>query len=448
MSGPQDLGNRSQGQKAMGAVLALLVAGALGSGLAQGFFAPLENHPSLLQARLGLEAAQAQLRATQSPVSLQAQGGFSFFEVTPPPGPPTCPNPLNPQCINLPSDGRQITLGLTFTPFPFGDVSDAVNQAALGVEQAALGVRQARTQLEAQAVEAFLRVRLAESGLEVARLGVRLAQANLEAARLRESRGAASPSEVRQAEANLRQAAIQQADAERNLALARQSLTDLIGPSSATPPRLAVPTEGTPPQVRQAELQLANAQIAFDRAVRGVLPVVQGNYTRNTSDNDSLTLSINSRTLQPSLSYTNTSQGRSAPQDRINGTLQIGLSANIAFGVLDALEAAQKQVDAARQAVEAARRSSKLQEDLLRSSLQTTEQNLTNAQQVRSDAERSLNEARERERLGLASPLATLQAELALAQARLGVEQAELNRTQRILDLYRFFALPLSEVNR
>ncbi|GIW27680.1 MAG: transporter [Meiothermus sp.] len=420
----------------------------LNLGLAQGFFAPLENHPSILQARLGLEAAQAQLRATLSPVSLQAQGGFSFFEVTPPPGAPTCPNPLNPQCANLPTDGRQITLGLTFTPFPFGDVSDAANQAALGVEQAALGLRQARTQLEAQAVEAALRVRLAEQGLEVARLGVRLAQASLEATRLRESRGAASQSEVRQAEASLRQAALQLSDAERNLALARRSLSDLIGQESTTPPRLAVPTGGVPPQVRQAELQLANAQIAYDRALRGVLPVVQGSYTRNTSDNDALTLSINSRTLQPSLSYTNQSQGRTAPQNRIVGTLTIGLSANIAFGVLDALEAAQKQVDAARQALEAARRSSKLQEDLLRSALQTAEQNLANALQARADAERSLAEARERERLGLSSPLASLQAELALAQARLGVEQAEQNRIQRILDLYRFFALPLSEVNQ
>jgi len=425
----------------------LAVVAVAASAQAQGFFAPLENHPSLLQARLGLEAAQAQLRATLSPVSFQVQGGLSFFEVKPPPGPPTCPNPLNPQCAALPTDGRQFTLGLTLTPFPFGDVSDAVNQAALGVEQAVLGLRQARTQLEAQAVEAALRVRLAEAGLEVARLGVRLAQASLEATRLRVSRGAASPSEVRQAEASLRQAASQQDEAERNLALARQSLFDLIGLESASPPRLAVPGQGVPPQVRQAELQLANAQIAYDRALRGVLPVLQGSYTRNTSENDALSVSINSRTLQPSLSYTNQSPGRSAPQDRIAGTLQIGLSANIAFGVLDALEAAQKQVDAARQALEAARRNSKLQEDLLRSALQTAEQNLANALQARTDAERSLAEARERERLGLASPLASLQAELALAQARLGVEQAEQSRMQRILDLYRFLALPPSEVN-
>jgi len=418
------------------------------NGLAQGFFAPLESHPSLLQARLALEAAQAQLRATLSPVSFQAQGALSFFDVAPPPGAPTCPNPLNPQCANLPTDARQITLGLTFTPFAFGDVADAVNQAAIGVEQAALGLRQARSQLEAQAVEAALRVGLAEAGLEVARLGLRLAQANLEASQLRASRGGASPSEVRQAEASLRQATLQLAEAERNLALARQGLFDLIGRESAAPPRLAVPDPGVPPAVRQAELQLASAQVAYDRALRGVLPVLQGSYTRNTSNNDSLTLSINSRTLQPSLSYTNQSQARTAPQERILGTLQIGLSANISFGVLDALEAAQKQVDAARQALEVARRNSKLQEDLLRSSLQTAEQSLANALQAHADAERSLVETRERERLGLLSPLAALQAELALAQARLGVEQAELNRVQRILDLYRFYALPPSEVNR
>lgn len=79
---------RNRWNMAISAALILAVSGMLNAGLAQGFFAPLESHPSLLQARLGLEAAQAQLRASQSPVSLQAQGGVSFFEVTPPPGPP------------------------------------------------------------------------------------------------------------------------------------------------------------------------------------------------------------------------------------------------------------------------------------------------------------------------------------------------------------------------
>ncbi len=428
-------------------LLGLVLPGWPSPGMAQDFFAPLEHHPTVLQAYLALEAAQAQLRATQSPLSLQAQGGVSLFEVTPPPLAPVCPNPLDPRCANLPGEARQITLGLTFTPFPFGDVADAVNQAAIGVEQARLGLRQARTQLQAQAIEAAWRLRLAESGLELARLGQRLAQASLEATRLREGRGAASPSEVRQAEASLRQALHQQSDAERNLSLARQSLADLIGQGRADPPPLAAPAHTTPPMVRQAELQLMNARTAFERAVRGVLPVVQGSYTRNTSPNDSWSLSLNSRTLQPSLGFTNQSQGRTAPQDRVVGTLQIGLSASIAFGVVDALQAAQKQVDAARQALEAAHRSSRLQEDLLRSSLQTAELSLQNALKSRLDAERSLSEARERERLGLASPLATLQAELALAQASLTVHQAELGRTQRLLDLYRFFALPPSEVN-
>ncbi|MCS7059157.1 MAG: TolC family protein [Meiothermus sp.] len=425
-------------------LIPLVLFGSLSLG--QGFFAPLENHPSLLQARLNLEAAQAQLRAVQSPLSVQAQGGLSLFETSPPPGPPVCPNPLNPQCLELPSDARQITLGLTLTPFPFGDVADAVNQAALGVAQAELGLKQARTQLQAQAVEAAYRVRLAEGGLEVARLAVRVAQAGLEAVRLRTQRGAASPSELRQAEANLRQAALQQAEAERNLALARKNLADLIGSERAEPPALPLPPETTPPQVRQAELQLANAQIGYDRALRGVLPVLQGSYTRNISNQEAWSISLNSRTLQPSLSYTHQSQGRTPPQDRIQGTFQIGLSANISFGVLEALEAARKQVEAAQQALEAAQRNSRLQLELLKTALQTAEQNLENARSALKDAEQSLSEAKERERLGLTSPLATLQAELSLAQARLGVEQATLGRIQRILDLYRFYALPPSEV--
>ncbi|RDI95810.1 TolC family protein [Meiothermus sp. QL-1] len=428
-----------------GLLLAIALLGPTG-GLAQDLFAPLENHPSLLQAKLALEAARAQLRATQSPLSFQAQGGFSFFDVAPPPGPPVCPNPLNPQCANLPTEAQQVSLGLTLTPFPFGDVADAVNQAAIGVAQAELGLQQARAQLQAQAVEAAYRVRLAEGGLEVARLAVRLAQAGLEATRLRAERGGAASGELRQAEASLRQAVLQQAEAERNLGLARKSLADLIGSEQAAPPPLDPPPEATPPSVRQAELQLQNAQIAYDRALRSVLPVLQGSYTRNTSSNEAWTLSLNSRTLQPSLGYTYQSQGRTPPQDRINGVLQIGLSANLSFGVLEALEAAQKQVEAAQQALEAARRNSRLQLELLKSGVEAAEQNLSNAQSALKDAEKALTEAKERERLGLASPLSTLQAELSLAQARLGVEQAQFTRIQRILDLYRFYALPIREV--
>jgi len=424
----------------------------LGFSLAQGtpsFFAPLENNPNLLQARYSLEAAQAQLRALQSPVSLQGQGGVSFIQASPPPGAPTCPAAGPQICADISGTGRNISLGLAFTPFAFGDVADQVNGAAIGVEQAQLGYRQARAQLEGQAVEAFYRVQLAGSGLETARVGLRLAQANLEATKVRDARGAANPGEVRSAEANLRQAAVQVSDAERNLALAQGGLADLVGNSTAQPPKLTVPQAATPPAVRQAELQKAQAQLNYEKAVRSVLPVLQGSYTRYTSPSDTVSLSINSRTLQPTLNYTNqTPSSRTPPEDRINGNLTIGLSLNLSLGLGDALNAAQKQVDAANQALDAAKRSAKLQEDSLKSALQTAEQSLANANQALTDAQKSLEEARERERLGLASPLATLQAELALAQAQTAAVQADLSRTQRVLDLYRFYAVPPSEVNK
>ncbi|PZA08466.1 TolC family protein [Meiothermus sp. PNK-Is4] len=405
----------------------------LACGLGQSFYAPLQNHPSLVQARLALEAAQAQLRAQQSPVSLQAQGGNAWLHFKDP-----IPD----------TQAVSASVGLAFTPFPFGDTADAIAQARLGVEQAALGLRQTQASLEAQALEAAYRVRLAQVGLEVAQSGARLAQASLEAVRLRAQREAASPAEVRQAQAQLRQAQLQVEDAERNLELAQRNLSDLLGTAALgalpePPPPLAV----TPPSVRQAELQVAQAQLNYARAERGIWPVAQASYTYNTSPRDSFSLSLNSRTLQPQVGYSyqnppTTTTGQVKPESQF----QIGLSVNLSPAIFDALEAGRKQIEAAQAALEAAKRAAALQEASLRSALQGAEAQVGLAQTALQDAERTLAEARERERLGLASPLATLQAELGLAQARLALEQASLNRLSRLLDLYRFYALPLSEV--
>ena len=412
---------------------ALLVALGLQLGLAQGFYDPLQNHPSLVQARLGLEAAQAQLRAQESPVSLQAQAANTWLNF---------PSPIpDTQVVNA-------SVGVAFTPFPFGDTADAITQARLGVEQAALGLRQAKTALEAQALEAAYRVRLAQVGLEVAQSGARLAQASLEAVRLRAQREAASPAEVRQAEAQLRQAQLQVEDAGRTLELARRNLSDLLGTANlAIPPAPPLPLPATPPSVRQAELQVAQAQLAYARAERSIWPVAQASYTYNTSPRDSFSLSLNSRTLQPQLGYSYQNPSLSSTgQPRPESQFQLGVSLNLSPAVFDALEAGRKQVQAAQAALEAAKRTAALQEASLRSAWQGAEAQVGLAQTALQDAVRALSEARERERLGLTSPLATLQAELGLAQARLALEQANLNRLSRILDLYRFYAEPLSEV--
>jgi outer membrane protein TolC len=199
--------------------------------------------------------------------------------------------------------------------------------------------------------------------------------------------------------------------------------------------------------VRQAELQVVQAQLSYARAERGIWPVAQASYTYNTSPRDSFSLSLNSRTLQPQLSYSyqNPPAGVGG-QPRPESQFQIGVSVNFSPAIFDALEAGRKQIEAAQAALEAAKRTAALQEASLRTALQGAEAQVGLAQAAQHDAERALTEARERERLGLTSPLATLQAELGLAQARLALEQANLTRTSRILDLYRFYAQPLSEV--
>ena len=434
--------------------LILVWFGLLGFASAQDFYAPLENHPSLLQAKYALEAALAQSRAVESPVNLNLQGGLGGSQLGP--KDPICAQPTTPQnalrqallCGDLSDSQKSFSLSLGVMVFPYGDVADAVFQSRAAIEQAKLGLQQARTQLQTQTLETAYRIRLAQTALEVARVGERLARASFETAKLREARGAANPNEVRQAEAGLRQTQFQVSDAERNLGLAQNTLTDLLGTPGAIPAVPALPKPQDPPAVQQAYFQLLQAQINYRKAERTIWPVVQASYTRNTSNTDSWTLGIDSRTLQPSLSYNyqDPNPSRTPPQDRVEATWRIGVSANISFGVLDGLEAARKQLEAAQKNLEAARKNSKLQEDSLGSALASAEQNLQITQTNLSDAEKNLTEAKERERLGLSSPLATLQAELNLAQAKLGLEQASLSRLSRILDLYRFYGVPLSEV--
>jgi len=435
----------------------LVVAGIglLGWAAAQGFYTPLENHPSVLQAKYTLEAALAQSRAVESPVNLNVQGGLGGSQLGP--KDPICFQPPSPAnalqqallCGDLSDSQKSFSLSLGVMVFPYGDVGDAVVQARASIEQAKLGLNQARTQLQTQALESAYRVRLAQMGLEAARAAEKLAAAGLESAKLREARGAASPSEVRQAEAQLRQAQFQTTDAQRNVSLAQNTLADLLGSPGPVPGLPPLPRPQDPPTVLQAQFQLLQAQINIGKAERTVWPVLQANYTRYTSNTESWSIGLESRTLQPSLSfnYQDPNPSRTPPQDRIEATWRIGISANISFGVLDGLEAARKQLEAAQAALEAARKNSKLQEDSIKSSLMSAEQNLQISKQNLADTEKFLAEAKERERLGLASPLATLQAELNLAQARLGLEQANLSLLSRTLDLYRFYGIPL-EVNQ
>lgn len=422
-----------------------LLAALGGFAWGQGFFSGVQTHPALLQAKLGLEAAQASLRAQQSPIALQAQGGGSWFRVSPPP--PNCPSP-SPACANLPGSATSLSVGASLNLLAFGDVADNLTQASLAVEQARLGLRQTQTTLETQALEAAYRYLVAQRGLQAAQAGQVLDLASLEATRVRQSKNAATPAELRQSESTLRGANLQLDDAKRGLSLAQNNLREWGLSPEATPPMPKVPAPSPTPQMMQARFGVVQAQLAFARAERAAWPVLQGSYTHFLDANQSLSLSLDSRSLQPRVGYTYQDPARTSPQDRIEGEFRVGLSAAFSPALFDALQAGNRQLEAASAGLEAATRSAALQRLALESAYRSAELNLELAQQALQDARLALQETRERERLGLVSPLVTLQAELSLAQADLALAQANSGLVSRILDFYRLYALPLSpEVN-
>lgn len=439
-----------------------LLVGALAFGSAQdwkGRLAALQGYPALEQARLGVEAAREGLKAVLSPVSLSAQGGVSALTSDPPPS--TCATPppglppelgpvlgqLNPECYPLPGSASQVQATLTFTPLPFGPLAAQARQAQANLRLAELTYRQARASLEREALLADARLLLAQEALGLAQEGERLAEEALRATQLRLERGGATPLDLKDAETKLQEAQLNRFQAERNLTLAQASLKDLLGDPTPFPlPELKLP-QGKAYQVLQAELNREKALAGVEQAQSNLYPILQVGYTYYPTAYDSLSVSLQSLTLQPQVSYVRQSSPRTPPQDRLRGQATLGLSLNLSPGTLSALDAAKAQLQAAEQALELAGRQAALQEASLRNGLEYAHRALELARQEEALAQEKLQVAQAREAAGLAAPLATLQASLDRYQAVLRRAQAELSYLQSLLDLYVFYALTPSEVN-
>ncbi|TBH21024.1 TolC family protein [Thermus thermamylovorans] len=415
--------------------LALLLLPAL----AQGAFAPLADHPLRRQAEALLLAAQKGLEAQTTPLALNLQGNYARlgYECTPPA-----------LCPGLPGEARALTLALVLTPFPFGEVADGVARGRLGVRRAELAYRRVLTGLQAQAVAAHGRYQEARLGLRLAEGGVELAQKALEAARTR----GANPREVREAELALLEAQSRLEEARRGLELARRAaegLVDLEAPLPEIPP----PQGTTPLALEEARLALLEAETALRSAGRGLLPTLQGSYLLYPSGQDTLALTLSSRTLQPTLSYTRQDPPRpptAVPGGsyRVREELRLSLSLTLSPALFAALEAAEAQAQGAREALRAAEAQARLQEASLQAALAGAERALAQARARLEAEERSLEEARRRLELGLESPLGLLQAELARMQAELNRLRAENERRNRIMELYQFYGEILPEVTR
>lgn len=419
------------------------------------FLDAVKTNPAIVANENLVAAAEAQLSAAYSPVSVTAQGNYTTGSYS---FPDNVPQQVR---DNIPTQTGGFSVGATLRPFVFGDLADLAEQRRIAVEQAKLTYQQTLADLEAQALEAAANVQLAQLSLELAREGQNVAQAALDSTQIRFERGAASEAEVRAAQERLNSATNQLQNAEAGVALAQQGLSLLVGDATLeTLPTLA-PAQGTPPDVRQAEYNLALANLGIGSSNRAFVPTVQASLAVPFDDGKGeFDFSLESRTLQPTVTYKydNPKQtvGQGVPIPRVDGfpdlnasnvnvAFSVGVSATISAEQFNNLDAANAQLAAAQAGLTGARDRANLTALTLSNSYQTAVRGLQLAQLTLSNAQSTLEETRARVEAGLAISLEADQATLAVKQAELTVFSAEIEVLKAILSTYRTYALPVSE---
>jgi outer membrane protein TolC len=407
------------------------------------FLAGVKNNPAVKAQESLVAAAQAQLEAAYSPVSATVQGNYATGSYS-----------LERDVIednNLPEQSFGFSIGATFRPFVFGDLADLAEQRRIALEQAKLTYQQTLADLEVQALEAAANLQLAQTSLVLARAGQDIAQAALDSTQLRFERGAASEAELRAAQERLRNSENQIQNAEAGVALAQQGVQLLVGEAS--------------PDVRQAEFNILLAKLGIGSSNRSFIPTAQASVVLPLNDDKSeIDFSIESRTLQPTVTYKydnpkqSIGQGFPVPRDNnpldgdldlgagdVSVALSVGVSATISVEQFNNLDAANAQLAAAQAGLVGAQDRANLTALTLSNSYQTAVRGLELAKLTLSNAESTLAETRAREEAGLAVPLETDQATLVVEQAKLSVFTAEIDVLKAILSTYRTYAQPVSE---
>lgn len=438
-------------------VAILVVSGGQAQDL-QTFLAALQTNPAIAANQSLVAAAEAQLAAVYSPVSATVQGNYATGSYS-----------LEREVIesaNLPEQSFGFSIGATFRPFVFGDLADLAEQRRIALEQAKLTYQQTLAELEVQALEAAANLQLAQASLELAQTGRDIAQAALDSTQIRFERGAASEAEVRAAQERLSSTDNQLQNAASSVALAQQGLQLLVGDAVLeTLPTLPF-VEGTPPDVKQAEYNIALANIGIGSSNRAFIPTAQASVVFPLNDEKSeIDFSLESRTLQPTVTYkydnpkSTIGQGFPVPRDPnpdpernldlgagdVNVAFSIGVSATISVEQFNNLDAANAQLAAAQAGLVGAQDRANLTALNLSNTYQTAVRSLELAKLTLSNAESTLSETQAREEAGLTVGLETDQAALAVGQAELGVFSAEIDVLKAILATYQTYATPVSE---
>lgn len=420
----------------------------------------VREHPSLRAARAGVTAAERRLAGVRQPVELQIDATWTRLTVEDDPtGAIEQPDP-------------QASISATAHPFLYGDLADLEAQRVDELARARLSLAEAQAQLETQAIDTAGSVILAGEALALAERSLALAERSVVIAEERLARGAARPADVTRAQQEAARAAAEVAAAADRLDLARRSLASFTGGGDLPemPDRLPeMPrAEGTSPGVTRAELDLALAHVGLGAARRNLYPVGQASYTYNFDENrGTLTASLESRTLSPSLTYRTGSSSSGtggsggtppsafadlAPMQampdppRVAGNFTIGVSVTLSPERFQAVDAASERVTAAEAGLEAARLRAELDDASLTNAIHAAERELmlatTSVELARNDRE----DVARRVELGLATELDLLRAELDLERASLSLLQARQELRRAHLNSYTNAALPVSEV--
>lgn len=411
------------------------------------------SHPLLVALEESASAARRDLDALRAPVNVSSSAVWNRGDISIPeiPGPDGGPARTDTEWT------QQLQVDVAFRPFLAGDLADAGDQRALAWQQAVRRLRETQATLQAAALEAAAAVHVAEAGVTLARAGEALAESAAEATRVRFDVGAATEADVRRADLSVARAREGVRVAEFRRADAIASLRDLTGSTEGLGdlPDLP-PAHGPDPAVLRATDDVTLAQIGVRSARRSLLPTAQASYAWNFDD-DSLSLSLESRTWQPTVSYAQPSAlgavalgvDPSVPAEfrpTLDGALTLAVTMEFSPATLSQLEAAEARLRAAEAARTSAQRDAEIaarrRDEAIRAAIAQVEFariDLDLAVQDRDDARRRLD-------LGLVSPLELLDRERTVLDRTLSLHAAQLDVLSATLRGYRELGIPLTEV--
>lgn len=412
--------------------------------------AGLAEHPGRRAADALAEAAALRLEAVRQPLSLVLRLDVQRSTVDPAEAPPFD------ELIAVDAASESLSATLLLRPFLAGDLADLADQRRADAERAALQARETAAQLEARTIQAALGLWLADLAVDLAVQGEALAAAAADATERRASVGGANPIERGDAERAQREAAagVRDARAQRDLAAAR--LATLVPGGTPLAPFALDPVIGVPPDLVRATLDVALAEVGVRNAERGLLPTVEAGYTWLQDDGASFTLSLESRSWQPAVTYQTSGAGGggnafagalpSTAQPTVRGALNVGVAWTISPQSALEAEAVRRQLDAAVAGLASAHDRARLGQRALEASLAAAADREVLA---RLDLElRTLERdaADARFATGTIGELERLQAHLGWRRAAFALASSRVESLNAVLDTYLTYAQPLSEV--